>query len=123
MDIPDDALHQLLSDLSPGMCGVLVQGTGEPLLYDDLFDVIRLAKSRISPDGEVGLTTNATLLNDSMVGRLMETGLDFIYFSVDGASKQTYESIRIGASFEAVISNIRRCVHYRNIEDSPNQDS
>ena len=116
MDIPDDVLQQLLLDLSPEVCGVLVQGTGEPLLYGDLCNVIRLAKSRISPDGEVGITTNATLLNDSRAAELMETGLDFIYFSIDGASKQTYESIRIGASFEAVISNIRRCVHYRNAQ-------
>lgn len=114
MDIRDDVLEQLLMGLSQGICGVLVQGTGEPLLYGNLCNVIRQARSRISPDGEVGITTNATLLDDSMAERLMETGLDFIYFSVDGASKETYESIRVGASFETVVSNIRRCVKFRN---------
>jgi radical SAM protein with 4Fe4S-binding SPASM domain len=46
------------------------------------------------------------LLDRERAIELCEAGLDFIYFSVDGADKETYEKIRVGANFEQVIENI-----------------
>ena len=41
---------------------------------------------------------------------LLEAGLDFIYFSVDGATPNVYEKVRVGADFNQVIENIARMV-------------
>jgi MoaA/NifB/PqqE/SkfB family radical SAM enzyme len=38
---------------------------------------------------------------------LLDSGLDFLGVSIDGDNKEEYESIRIGADFDEVVSNIR----------------
>lgn len=54
-----------------------------------------------------GFTTNATLLNQELVKSLLEFKFfSSINFSLDGVSKPTYESIRLGAKYETVVENI-----------------
>ncbi|TFG36359.1 MAG: radical SAM protein [Nitrospirales bacterium] len=112
VDIPDDALQSLLRT-SRDLSGILLQGLGEPLLYKNICDVIKQLKREMRKDSEVGLTTNATMLNEETAMKLLDSGLNFLYFSVDAATKPTYEAIRVGADFDAVVKNIIRCVEYR----------
>ena len=112
MDIADEAVDALL-DAGPNFVSALLQGQGEPLLYPKIFSLIPRIKARMAAGGEVGLTTNATFLDEPTAVRLLETGLDFLYFSVDAASREVYEAIRVGARFDRVTENIRRCTRYR----------
>ena len=107
MDIPDDALQSLLKT-ARNLSGILLQGLGEPLLYKNIFNVIRQLKREMHGDSEVGLTTNATMLKTDTGMKLLDSGLNFLYFSVDAATKPTYEAIRVGADFDSVIKNISR---------------
>lgn len=76
---------------------------GEPLLHPQLTEIIRyLSNLGVLPR----LSTNATLLHSEISRNLMEAGLDEIVFSIDGANRQTYEGIRIGAKFETVRNNV-----------------
>jgi radical SAM protein with 4Fe4S-binding SPASM domain len=113
VDIPDDALHRLL-DMNRELSCILLQGLGEPLLYKNIFNVIKQLKREMHGDSEVGLTTNATLLDKDTALKLLDSGLDFLYFSVDAATKPTYEAIRVGADFDSVVKNISQCAHYRS---------
>jgi MoaA/NifB/PqqE/SkfB family radical SAM enzyme len=54
----------------------------------------------------VGFSTNATLLDADRSRALCEAGLDWIAYSIDGATRETYERIRVGASFEKVTENL-----------------
>ncbi len=81
-----------------------LQDCGEPLLHRNLFDMIERARWY---GFRTGLSTSATNLGDSKSDRLLASGLDYIIFSVDGTTKETYESIRVGAKFENVMSNVR----------------
>jgi MoaA/NifB/PqqE/SkfB family radical SAM enzyme len=112
MDITDEALEPLL-EAGPNFVSAFLKGQGEPLLYPKIFNLIPRLKGHMAPGGEVGLTTNATLLDESTTVRLLDTGLDFLYFSLDAASQEVYEAIRVGASFDRVTENIRRCIRYR----------
>ena len=47
-----------------------------------------------------GMSTNATMLDDKRADMLLDCGLDYAIFAFDGASKETYEKYRIGATFE-----------------------
>jgi MoaA/NifB/PqqE/SkfB family radical SAM enzyme len=78
-------------------------GGGEPLLHPCLEGMVRLAKVA---GCLVGFSTNATLLNHEKSEGLLEAGLDWIAFSVEGATAETYEKIRVGAFFKEVIENI-----------------
>jgi MoaA/NifB/PqqE/SkfB family radical SAM enzyme len=112
MDISDEALESLLN-AGPNFVSALLQGQGEPLLYPKIISLIPRVKGRMAAGGEVGLTSNATLLDEPTAMLLLETGIDFLYFSMDGASREVYEAIRVGARFDRVTENIRRCAQYR----------
>lgn len=77
---------------------------GEPFLHSGIVDMICYAKKMGVLD--VSLNTNGLLLNKSLVFNLACSGLNWIIFSVDGATANTYEKIRIGGDFETLIKNI-----------------
>ncbi len=88
---------------------------GEPMLNKHLTNYIRAAKS----DGHhVGFTTNGSLMTEAKAREMLDAGLDHVVFSFDGATKETFERIRIGGSFEKVVANIRRFAAI-NIEMRP----
>ena len=53
------------------------------------------------------ITTNATNLNFKKIPALRDSDIMSIHISFDGISKETYESIRVGAKYEKVLENIR----------------
>lgn len=95
----------------PKVSCVMVMALGEPLMYPGVVDVVRRCREHLPRSGEVGMTTNATLLDESMAQQLIDAGLGFLYASVDGATKETYERYRVGAVFESTCANIRRFAH------------
>lgn len=90
---------------------VNLAGWGEPLLHPELDELINIAKRK---GASVSFTTNATLLDIETSKKLIKNGLDFIDFSLDGATQETYENIRHGAKFENVISNIRNFIKIKD---------
>ena len=56
---------------------------------------------------KVSFTSNFTYINQFKVIDLINSKVDLIYISVDGATKTTFEKIRVGAIFEEVMSNIK----------------
>jgi sulfatase maturation enzyme AslB (radical SAM superfamily) len=54
----------------------------------------------------VALSTNATPLNEDMIQRLLASGLHRLILSIDGVTKETYESIRVGARFDIVMARV-----------------
>ncbi len=109
----DPAVLEMLIAEAPRASSILLQGLGEPLLYAKMAELIRRLKSAMSPQAEIGFSTNATLLDKARAAEILDAGPDFIYFSVDGASRTTYESIRIGAEFSRVLENIKDCAALR----------
>ena len=84
---------------------------GEPLLHNDLIKIIFYAKKRKIP--HLYFNTNAVLLSEQMALDILHSPLDTIHFSFDGATKETYEKIRKGASFDQVVQNIQRFVQLK----------
>ncbi len=93
-------------------CGIDVNlaGWGEPLLHPEPDVLIRITKGK---GANVGFTTNATLLDIEKSAKLIKSGLDFIDFSLDGATQETYEQIRHGAKFKDVITNIKNFIEIK----------
>lgn len=80
-----------------------LQGLGEPLLSPYLPEMIATAVGR---DVRVGFNSNGTLLTRRRARELVESGLDWLHVSLDGAGPAVYESIREGASFDRVVGNL-----------------
>jgi MoaA/NifB/PqqE/SkfB family radical SAM enzyme len=84
---------------------------GEPLLHPALVDMVGYAKKNgISP---VSLNTNGSLLNREKALMLLETGIDVIEVSLDACSKERYEEIRKGLSFEKTMENVHNLIRLK----------
>lgn len=83
---------------------VYLHGLGEPLLCSQFFKFLEYAKSQ---NLKVGISTNATLLSQTQSKKLLDLGLDYLILALDGATKKTYEKIRVGGRFEQVEANIK----------------
>jgi radical SAM protein with 4Fe4S-binding SPASM domain len=77
---------------------------GEPFLNRHFFDMVRLAKQRRMI---VATSTNGHFLDLDNATKVIESGLDKIIISLDGADEETYLNYRRGGDFEKVISGLR----------------
>lgn len=85
---------------------------GEPLLDKKLAKRIkRLKDGGIS---NVGISTNVQLLTEKLSTALLESGLNEIVLSIDSLTKKTFEAIRVGLDFDAVMQNALRFFKLRN---------
>jgi len=82
---------------------VYLQGWGEPLLNNDIFEMIRVCKDR----GKLtGFTTNGMLLTEDTIRKLVDLELDIIGISLAGTTAPTHNQIRKGTDFSKVISHL-----------------
>ncbi len=79
-------------------------GGGEPLLQPGLAEWIADAKSA---GCRTGILTNGVLLKKEMAEALIHAGLDMVCVSMDGATAEVYNRIRIGSDFDRVCDNVR----------------
>jgi MoaA/NifB/PqqE/SkfB family radical SAM enzyme len=79
---------------------------GEPLLAPENFRIWDMIEE-LAPGLPCTVVTNATQWTPR-IERLFNTHRMGFAFSIDGATKQTYESIRIGADFDEVMANMDR---------------
>lgn len=86
-------------------------GGGEPLLHPGLAAWIREAREA---GCQTGFLTNGLILNRERIRQFVRTGLDWIGFSMDGASADIYEQIRKGADFQRLCENISTVAELRN---------
>ncbi len=103
MDFP--LFKKLIDEISGKVHDAYFHHRGESLLHPQIFEMISYAKNK---GIYTRLHTNATLLDERKAKALLDSGLDFLSFSFDGYDKETYESIRLGATFETTLSNIIR---------------
>jgi radical SAM protein with 4Fe4S-binding SPASM domain len=94
-------------DALPDLRKLTLQGLGEPLLAPDFFQMVEYATAR---EIDTGFNTNGTFLTSEASERLVCLGVDWLHVSLDGATKETYESIRDGSDFGLVTRNIRALV-------------
>jgi len=98
-----------IAELKPGW--VIVEG-GEPLLRDDLFELLGLMRQK---QLEVHLITNGMLLSPHIITALKQLEVK-VMVSIDGATAATYEAIRTGASFERVVQAAHDCAREGMLE-------
>ncbi len=96
---------QAMVENLPKLQRVDLTGIGEALMNRAFYDAVAWLKGR---GLYVTLNDNFTLMTERSATRLIELGVDQIFLSLDGATKATYEHIRVGANFDKVIANAQR---------------
>src|SRR5947209_8276708 len=87
-----------------------LQGLGEPMMHPRFFDMVAYAAER---GINVSTNSNLTLLNDRRAERCVTSGLARLHVSIDGATAETYERIRVRAHFERIVGNLERLLAAR----------
>lgn len=84
---------------------VFFGGYGEPLIHPKILDWVK----RLKKIGcRVELISNGILLTEERSLQFIRAGLDMIWVSLDGASPESYEDIRLGSSLPVVIDNLKK---------------
>lgn len=78
---------------------------GEPLVREDLFEVMAFAKKLGYP---WGMTTNGILINDDIIQKMKETGMSTISISLDGIEESHDEFRGVKGSFSKILENMHK---------------
>lgn len=88
-----------------GIKKILLASSGECLLHKDFSRMVNYAHDN---NFDIELVTNLTSVKEDQFDALLK--LTCLFVSIDGATKETYEKIRVGANFERTIENLKRIV-------------
>lgn len=97
---------ELISQLADYRCPVVLFSGGEPLLREDIFELIAYS-------GKVGLkavlSTNGTLIDRTRADKLAEAGISYVGISIDGP-EPFHDNFRASrGSFQATMQGFANC--------------
>ncbi len=103
---------KIIDEIAPFAELVYLHGLGESLLHSQIFEFIEYTKKK---GIRTGISTNATLLDKEKSRMLLKTGIDYVIFAIDGATKKTYERIRVGSNLEKVEKNVKQFLRLKDL--------
>jgi len=109
-NLPAGVFSRVIEELHPGLLFLIFYFQGEPYIHPGFLDMVQQANRR----GIYTITsTNGHFLNDANARRTVESGLDRLIISVDGATQEVYEQYRRGGKLETVLQGARNVVRWR----------
>jgi len=85
-------------------------GLGEPLMYSNLFPLIKRVKKK---GIKVILVTNGILLNKINVKKILESGVDEVSVSLNSKDKKGYLKMNGVDAYDVVVSNIKNLLRIK----------
>lgn len=86
-------------------------GGGEPLLQPHLAEWIADATQA---GCETGFLSNGLLLKEDKLKKILDAGIKWICISMDGATAEMYNEIRVGSNFDRVCENVANIARLRS---------
>ena len=83
-ELSTDEAIKLIDDLKDIGIKILIFSGGEPLLRDDIFELIRYS---VKKGFRTVLSTNGTVIDDSIAYSLKKSGVDYVGISIDGSKE------------------------------------
>ena len=102
--------RRVIDQAAPELEFAYLHHLGESLLHPRLGALIRYGRSR---GAAMGLSTNATFLDERKARALLENGLEFLVLSIDGASAESYDTLRPGGDFQTTCAHVRALLELR----------
>ena len=96
--------YRRLVDGFPKLTELHLQGLGEPMMHPRFFDMVAYAAAK---GVAVSINSNFSLSNARRADQLIASGLHTLHVSIDGATRQTYERIRVRGRFKKVLRNLK----------------
>ena len=103
-------------DQFPNLKWINMTGEGDAFTNPDIMKMIEYVKKK---NVYVVIVHEFFTMNEEMARRLVELGVERFWISFDGATKKTYESIRVGSDYDRVINNIKLFQRIKKRMNSP----
>ena len=114
MDFAD--FRKLIDEIAEYACFVDLYNWGESFLHPQIFDMIDYANAR---NISTKISTSLNYFDEGMAKQVIESGLEELVVSLDGADQETYEKYRVRGSFDKVTESLRSLVRQRELHKSP----
>lgn len=104
------------ADQFPGLKWTNITGEGSGFLNPDFLKMIKYLRDK---DVSVNFVDEFDFLDEGKARKLIEYGVNCIWLSMDGASKETYERIKVGCNFDNAVKNIKMLLDLKKEYHSP----
>ena len=110
-NLSKENLKKIIEPLKKRLFWVSLSHRGEPFLNPNLIECIEyLHENNIA----VSFPTNFSVkIKDEHIIKLVKSGLDAIFISLDGTSSETYLQYRVGGNFDLVLQNVKKMEYYK----------
>ncbi|QSE99347.1 SPASM domain-containing protein [Fulvivirga lutea] len=108
--LESDLFKKVIDEQKNTLSYLLFYFQGEPYLHPQFLDLVQEASTAKI---YTATSTNAHYLNDDNAKKTVESGLDRLIISIDGASQETYESYRVGGKLDKVIEGTKNIVKWK----------
>jgi len=106
-----ETFQKLVDDLEGSLLEINLTNYGEPFINKNVLKMVRYAKDR---GIRVIMGSNGHFLDGhASADAIIDSGLDQVYFSMDGATQATYEKYRVGGHIDQVMENVGTLVKER----------
>jgi radical SAM protein with 4Fe4S-binding SPASM domain len=102
--------QSIIDQLSDNLTYITYYFQGEPYLNKDFLSMVGYASSR---NIYTATSSNAHYLDDSNCQKTIESGLNRLIISIDGANQGSYEKYRIGGNLSKVIEGTKNIVQWK----------
>ena len=117
--LPFDTYKKVLDEVGPHLERMVFYNYGESFIHPDAFRMLRYAKD-VNPRIWIWTSTNGHYFdNPEKVRALVDSGIDEIQFSIDGATQGAYEQYRKRGRLAKVLDGIRAIVEERERRGTP----
>jgi MoaA/NifB/PqqE/SkfB family radical SAM enzyme len=108
--MPPELFAKIEREILPYSTKITFGVGGEPMLCEHLLDYIQRAYAARQ---HVHMMTNGTRITSDEVAETLARCLTSLEISIDAATKETYERIRLGSRWEHIFANIERLNRFR----------
>jgi len=108
--LKDDFFKEVIDEFASHLAYLTFYFQGEPYLNPQFLEMVQYASlKRIY----TATSTNAHYLTPDVAKRTVESGLDRLIISIDGATQETYSSYRIGGKLDKVLEGARNVAEWK----------
>ncbi len=108
-----DEFKDFFDSIAPMVKDIMLSCSDEPLLSPHFLTIVEHIATNF-PHVEMEFCTNAMLLNENIRRGIIEHGVTYLMCSLDAATKETLEAIRVGSNYEKIVSNILALTELKN---------
>jgi len=114
-DLSFESLKRLVDSI-PNLKWINLTGEGSSILNPEFLDMLQYVKSK---GIYVDFSHDFFQLSDEAAQTCVMEGVERIFISIDGATKETYEAVRVGSNLSRVVENIKRLIEWKKEYRSP----